>query len=541
MLKRLYQVVPYWLLAIIAVGLLAVLEGYLFIRMMDLLDLALSKNMLQFKEKGMMVIVIAAALVPIAVVSTLAKNLYKKKANEKLKNYYISKVFDKNISEFHKENNSKYISSLTNDFNTLETHLIDTIYTIGEGAISFLVGVWIVVTVNSWMLILVAVIMGINLIISLKTAKPVARQTKERSDLFDGYTAYIKEVLSAFHIIKNNNLQDRIRDNFYEKSEGVQRKGYVIDKLLSCIYSIETVNIYFDINIATCIAGYLALSGQASVGGTVLIIQGLQRMMGPLNMMTEAIPKIFTVKDLVKKVEATLENEKSYEETVAIEGLEQEIRFEEVSFGYEEGLVLEKINLSLKKGGKYLIVGPSGGGKSTLLKLLRKYFNPLEGTIWLDGNPLKDIQKETYFGTLANVEQQVFIFEDTLRNNLTLYKDYSEEELWEAISKAGLKDFIDKQEQGLEMMIFENGKNISGGERSRIVIARGLLGKADIILLDEAFASLDMVKAREIEEELLRLEGVTIINVSHVIFEENKSKYDGIYNVKHKKVYALTE
>ncbi|MEG0013904.1 MAG: ABC transporter ATP-binding protein [Cellulosilyticaceae bacterium] len=541
MLKRLYQVVPYWLLAIIAVGLLAVLEGYLFIRMMDLLDLALSKNMLQFKEKGMMVIVIAAALVPIAVVSTLAKNLYKKKANEKLKNYYISKVFDKNISEFHKENNSKYISSLTNDFNTLETHLIDTIYTIGEGAISFLVGVWIVVTVNSWMLILVAVIMGINLIISLKTAKPVARQTKERSDLFDGYTAYIKEVLSAFHIIKNNNLQDRIRDNFYEKSEGVQRKGYVIDKLLSCIYSIETVNIYFDINIATCIAGYLALSGQASVGGTVLIIQGLQRMMGPLNMMTEAIPKIFTVKDLVKKVEATLENEKSYEETVAIEGLEQEIRFEEVSFGYEEGLVLEKINLSLKKGGKYLIVGPSGGGKSTLLKLLRKYFNPLEGTIWLDGNPLKDIQKETYFGTLANVEQQVFIFEDTLRNNLTLYKDYSEEELWEAISKAGLKDFIDKQEQGLEMMIFENGKNISGGERSRIVIARGLLGKADIILLDEAFASLDMVKAREIEEELLRLEGVTIINVSHVIFEENKAKYDGIYNVKHKKVYALTE
>lgn len=539
MLKRLYQVIPYWLLAIIAVGFSAVLEGYLFIRMMDLLDLALSKNMLQFKEKGMMVIVIAAALVPIAVVSTLAKNLYKKKANEKLKNYYIAKVFDKNISEFHKENNSKYISSLTNDFNTLETHLIDTIYTIGEGVISFLVGVWIVVTVNPWMLILVAVIMGINLIISLKTAKPVARHTKERSELFDGYTAYIKEVLSAFHIIKNNNLQERIRDNFYEKSEGVQRKGYVIDKLLSCIYSIETINIYFDINIATCIAGYLALSGQASVGGTVLIIQGLQRMMGPLNMMTEAMPKIFTVKDLLKKIESTLENEKSYEETVAIEGLEQEIRFEEVSFGYEEGLVLEKINVSFKKGGKYLIVGPSGGGKSTLLKLLRKYFNPLEGTIWLDGNPLKDIQKETYFGTLANVEQQVFIFEDTLRNNLTLYKDYSEEELWEAISKAGLKDFIDKQEQGLEMMIFENGKNISGGERSRIVIARGLLGKADIILLDEAFASLDMVKAREIEEELLRLEGVTIINVSHVIFEENKAKYDGVYNVKYKKVYAL--
>jgi ATP-binding cassette subfamily C protein len=190
--------------------------------------------------------------------------------------------------------------------------------------------------------------------------------------------------------------------------------------------------------------------------------------------------------------------------------------------------------MTFEKGGKYLIIGPSGGGKSTVLKLLRKYFNPTEGSITIDGNQLNDIRKEPYFSHIANIEQNVFLFEDTLRNNLTLYKPYTDEEITEAIRRAGLSDFVSQLPKGLNTMIYDNGKNISGGERSRIAIARGLLNKADIVFLDEAFANLDSSNVTAIEKSILDLKEVTIINVSHVIIKEHLPLYDQVYVIKNK-------
>jgi ABC-type multidrug transport system fused ATPase/permease subunit len=193
---------------------------------------------------------------------------------------------------------------------------------------------------------------------------------------------------------------------------------------------------------------------------------------------------------------------------------------------------LKDIDLKIKKNGKYLIVGPSGGGKSTLLKLFRKYFNPTDGKIYLDGNDLRDVKRESYYKLVANIEQQVFIFEDTVKNNITLYKDYSEEEVNSAIDAAGLTDFVAGLPDGLNSVIYDNGKNISGGERSRIVIARALLSKASILFMDEAFASLDMERAREIEKTILGLKDITVINVSHIIFKDTKDLYDRVITVK---------
>ncbi len=257
-------------------------------------------------------------------------------------------------------------------------------------------------------------------------------------------------------------------------------------------------------------------------------------MMMPVRELSETLPKLFTSKHLIQKLDETLENKQAYEANIPIEEFKEKIQFKGVDFAYEEeeGLTLSNINLEFKKGGKYLIIGPSGGGKSTLLKLFRKYFNPTAGTILIDGKDLKYVHMEDYFKLITNIEQQVFIFEDTIRNNLTLYKEYTEMEIAEAVIKAGLRDFIDKLPGGLDTIIYDNGKNISGGEKSRLVIARALLSKSGILLMDEAFASLDMIKAREIEETILNLEDITVINVSHVIFKETKSRYDNVITIK---------
>ena len=137
---------------------------------------------------------------------------------------------------------------------------------------------------------------------------------------------------------------------------------------------------------------------------------------------------------------------------------------------------------------------------------------------------------------MANVEQHIFLFEDSLRNNLTLYKNYSDEELNAAIEAAGLNDFVLKQPDGLEQLILDNGKNVSGGEKARIAIARGLLRQSDILLLDEAFASLDDEVAKSIEQRLLALDDVTVIQVSHVVFPKQSgsmTKYLKLHKAVH--------
>ncbi|MDF2821483.1 MAG: transporter related [Clostridiales bacterium] len=534
MLKRLYKVIPYFLLALGVAIITAIIDGMLFVKMMGILDLALAKEMDKFSKEVPVLLVLALILVPFGILVAMTKSLYTRKANILVKQYYVSGVFGKNIAEFQKENTGKYISSLTNDFDTLETNLIESIYVIGNALASFGVGVWVLYTVDSWMIIIALIVVVVNIIVSQLTSKPIDKAFRERSDMFEGYTSYIKEVLYAFHIIKNNNLQEKVTDDYTQKSEAIQHKGFIIEKLISYIYSIESL-FYRGVSYGVlCIVGYLAIIGRITIGGALLAFQGLQKMAWPLMQASEVFPKLFTSKALIKKIEVTLKNLDNHIETEDLESFQESIVLKDVEFGYEDDdlIILQDVNLEIKKGGKYLIVGPSGGGKSTLLKLLRKYFNPTSGNIQIDGKNLKDIKKEQYFSLVANVEQQVFIFEDTLKNNITLYKEYSDEEINRALKAAGLTDFVEGLPEGLQTIIYDNGKNISGGERSRVVIARAMLNKASILFMDEAFASLDMERAKEIEKTILDLEDITVINVSHVIFKDTKDRYDRVLSVK---------
>lgn len=536
MLKKLYQLLPIGILSLICSSVSIILDGVIYVRLMNLLDYGLAGEVDKLKTGIPIIIIMAIVLIPIGILDSVVKGIYKKKGNLLIKNYYIAKIFNKNIAEFQKENNAKYISSLTNDCNVLETNLIEAIYNVGTAIINFFVGVWILSTVNIWLVLLFLAIGGINIIVSKIASKPLQKVTKERSDLFDGYTSYIKEILSAFHIVKNNNLQDKVSENYYEKSEEIQHKGYVIEKIMSYVMSIQQFfmgGTYFGV---VCLMGYFAMIGKITAASMLIVTEGMQRITRPLFQITENVPKLLSTKNLIKKIEDTLKNENNEIETFNINTFRDKIELRDVSFHYadedESNLILSDVNLELKKNGKYLIVGPSGGGKSTLLKLLRKYFNPTNGAIFIDDVNLKDIKKEQYFSLMANVEQQVFIFEDTLLNNITLYKEYPIEEVRSALEAAGLVDFVNSLELGLNTIIYDNGKNISGGERSRVVIARAMLAKANILFMDEAFASLDMEKAREIEKTILSLKDITVINVSHVIFNDTKSSYDRIIHVK---------
>ena len=528
---------PYLILAFIALTIVVSIEGYITLKMMTIIDSALEGKTDVLKAEAIKISIAIGFCFIFGILSSYTRGLYLYKSLVKTKIDYIEKLFDKNINEFQAENNAIYLSTMTNDMNSIEKQYLEGIYAVGNSFIGFIVSFIIIASVSPVALILGAGISIVSGLLSIAVAKPLKRHEKHRSDLFGGYTSYIKEVLSAFQIIKANNLNDKVKKDFHDKSVDIQQKRFIMDKIQTYIIVIQSFITNGSTFAIIIITSLMAIRGSITTGAVVLIVNNLSRVIYPLMELGEWLPKIFSVKALFEKIDKSLKNHDNYEETIEIDKFNHSIRFDDVSFSYEKNDVLSDINLSMYKGEKYLIVGPSGGGKSTLLKLLRKYFNPIKGSILIDGKNLKDIRKRDYFNIISNIEQQVFLFEDTLRNNITLYKEYTDKEINLAIDRAGLRQFLDLLPNGLDTMIYDNGKNISGGEKSRIAIARGLLNKSDIIFIDEAFASLDSKVAKEIENTLLGLEGITVVNVSHVIFKETKDKYDKVFVVKNRAVF----
>ena len=536
--KSLKYGIPFVLVSIFAVGFSTLATYY----STEMLNLALNTDFEAMKSNTIRLILATLISIPLqgAVAYTTAN--WTKKFNIEVKNTYIQKLFKKNINEFQDENNALYLSNLTNDMNTIETKFLVPTQTVLNGIILLITGIVVIVSIDTTLLLVVIGVMVFIPVFALITGKPLQKPESQKSSLLQNYTNYIKEVLSAFSIIKNNNLEERITSSFNDHSDLVQQKTYEIDKKSTWI----TFGNSFLMN-GVSFFGLLMLANYArntgiQVGSVILIINNFNRILWPMMNMTEYLPQIRSTVKVIEKMDENLTNKVEVEETISLPDITEGLTFDQVSFEYDEQTpIFDQVSINFELGKKYLILGPSGRGKSTLLRLLRKYFNPDSGRILVDGHDLKSVKKMDYFGSIANIEQKVFLFEESVRNNITLFKDYSYEQLQKAIIDSGLEDFIEGLEHGLDHIIVDDGKNVSGGQKARIAIARGLISKSKILYLDEAFASLDDNMARQIEQTLLSLDNVLVINVSHVVFKDTKHQYDHIYYVNNQQIIDITQ
>jgi ATP-binding cassette, subfamily B, bacterial len=508
-----------------------VINGIMSLTMMDVVDFAIGGQKDRLYDSGLQLIGIAFLLLLFQTLMTWAKGIYRRKANRDLRKAFLEGVFKKNINEFNKDNHAKYVSAITNDLNTLDMNYIDGLFELILSFISFVVVVVVVARVNGTVLLVILLLTAVMILISNMLSKPLAKMVSERSVLYEKYTDYLSEVLHAFRIIKTNDLTDRVKKNFHERSVKLQEQSYRIDRFSTYIYALQNSSMSVVVLGIIGVSVFFTIRGALTFGGIVLIMSNLNSLLGPFQRAGELLPKIISSKVLFQSLDHTLKNAQDYEETITLEKIQREICFNRVNFSYGDLVVFSGLDLKFERGKKVLVTGPSGGGKSTLLRLIRKYHIPTDGEILVDDIPLKDITKESFFSHIANVDQNIFIFDDTLRNNLTLFREISDKRLWDTIEQSGLTPWIQSLPDGLDTLLKDNGHNISGGEKSRIAIARAILGNVDFLLLDEAFAGLDYKTARTIEKTLLAINDLAVINVSHVIIRENKDLYDMIIRV----------
>lgn len=544
MIKVLRKALPTLIVAL-CVGLgVILLDAFLSITLMKTVDAVMDQSD-SLKTLVTQMLLVTLAILPLNLLLAYLKGRYKMKSMRSLKQHFLKGVYKKDIAAFDADHSSAYVSAMTQDMTTIEKGYVMGKFEVVYQGLSFIFGLAVIVYVSPWIPVVGAALALFVAGVSIVLSKPIKKHQKKRSDLFQKYTTYIHSCLSAFHIIKVNDLSEKAKEDFHVKSEEIQRQGYIIDKMNSYIFALQNFMMTSLMIGMMGAATYLTLKGQMTFGGIILVINSAERILGPVQVMGEWLPKISSSKILFKKMDDQLAKDQMLDHARQEdqEGLDLQacVRLEGVGFTYnpeteEANQVLSDVSLTLEKGGKYLFMGPSGGGKSTLLKLLRKYHKPTQGQIYVDDKALTSISHSAYYQMIANVDQHVFLFEDSLRENLCLYKTYGPKAIDKAVKDAGLEGLLSQLPQGLDTIIYDNGRNLSGGEKSRIAIARALLQEAQVLILDEAFSSLDDKIAQAIEETLLSLEDLTLINVSHVCFEETKDRYHKVLKVAHKNI-----
>lgn len=453
---------------------------------------------------------------------------FRQRACLQFKQYAFRRLTEKGVTNLKQERTARYISGLTNDVTAIETQWLAKPFEAVTLVVAF-VGALVLMLLASPVLTAWAVgFTLLPLVAAVLTGNMAAKAQKRVSATNEGFVAMTKDMLEGFSVIRAFQAEKEASALFGRRNQQLEedkRRLGAIQQIIGGLGEIAGYAAQFGV---FGVGAYMAVTGQGvSVGVLIMFVQLMNYIVQPI----AALPQIFAGRQaamaLVDKLAEALEEDAPAGGVALAPRLNDAIRMEDVSFAYEEGKsVLNGVTATLEAGRRYAIVGASGSGKSTLLSLLTGENAASAGQITFDGTPLQDAAPESLAAMIGHVQQSVFIFDDDIRRNITMFRDFPEEEVQEAIRRSGLTELIARR--GLDAPCGENGANLSGGEKQRISIARCILRRASILLMDEATAALDAATAREVMEAILALEGMTRIVVTHRLEAPMLRQFDEI-------------
>ncbi|EQC45772.1 ABC transporter transmembrane region [Bacteriovorax sp. BSW11_IV] len=342
-------------------------------------------------------------------------------------------------------------------------------------------------------------------------------------------THAIAEGLSAHKLTKAFNLQNFITTRFVKAQDhffNAQMKTSLVEELAHPLVELVGTLAFA----ATILfAHYRVSTGATTVGDFVSFVAALALFMDPIRKFSQANVKLSQAKAASDRIFEVLKLEEEKDEGVKeVTSFENAIEVKNLSFAYGESDVIRNLNLSIKKGEKVALVGLSGSGKSTLINLLLRLYDVDRGEILIDGTPIKDIKLRSLRDLFGLVSQDIFLFHDTIKHNLMLAKDFSDEQILRALKVSYADEFVDKLPGREQTVVGDRGARLSGGQQQRITIARAFLQNTDILLFDEATSALDNESEKVVQKALESIAGdKTVIAVAHRL--STIAHFDRIY------------
>ena len=495
-----------------------------------IMAIATAKDLEALYEQGIMFLVLLVLSILMYMLITYLKPKYQKRAITQYKNNIYCHILDKNIANFNTLNTSTYISALTNDVTKIEEDYLFSAFDLITNITLFLCTI-VVMLIYSPLLTLSGIIFSLLPFIgAIIVGGKLAFHEKEISDQNASFMHFLKDNLIGFSTIKVFKSEQKIKELFIKNNNVLENKKASKTKTLALMEMVQTVLSLVSQFGVFFIGAYISIkTGDIAPSVILLFVQLMNYIISPLMQIPTSLSKRLACKPLFTKISEMIKKESDNNPGEPIENID-EITLSNLKFMYDDKVILNDITYKFERNKAYAIVGTSGSGKTTLINLLLGKYNNYSGNIYYNNTELREISIDSLFEISSFVEQNVFVFDDSIINNITMYSNMEDELLKEAINKSGLAKLI--EEKGPDYRCGENGCNLSGGEKQRISIARALVKKSQLLLLDEATSALDNETSASITNNLLAIGNTTKIMITHRLEEEILSKFDEIIVMK---------
>lgn len=507
-----------------------------------LIDAGVARDIKALKYAIVACLLVCILLAAAVFISELTKNKFVNNFSKKYRKHIFDEIITSDLNEFNNNSIGDFLSTMTNTIATIEDKYIKAYFNVISNFALLLFSVVGMFIINWKLSIAVLIISLLPLVLmSLLGGK---MQTKQRAVLQqqDDYVSQVKDAFSGFLVIKSFNIEKQISKEFQINNNKRADGELALAEFNNISISISNFSGYLVFLVAYGLGMFLVINGSTSIGGVTAIVQLVNFVVMPMSKLGLEINNkkaggsaVKTLNQLLAKIHIPIKNNYPYLE---LNSFATDIKFAKVNFSYpqpgEKGKrVLSNINLQIEKGKKYALVGMSGSGKSTLLKLLMKYYKlGQNGSISIDNVNINKINLASLYKLINIVQQDVYLFDDTLAYNIKLGESFTDKELNDAINKSGLRKLVDSTPDGIEMNVGEEGKELSGGQKQRVSIARALIRKTPILLMDEATSALDQKNTTEIENAILEVADLTAIVVTHKLNPNLLKRYDAIIFMK---------
>ncbi|CEP80316.1 ABC transporter ATP-binding protein [Paraclostridium sordellii] len=495
-------------------------------------------------EKFIPIIIATVTLIIVMFLAEYLDGLIMSKYIKNTVNYLrcdiFSKIISKDIKNFSLDNSGKYISILYNDVKLIEDSFFNNIFLVISSLLSFIISLCALFYISPYIVIFIVIFGILGFIIPNRLSKKLIIQKNEYSKSLEDITSITKDLFSGFEVIKCFNITKKMNKIFIDNSlkvENAKRKSSILEALIKGFSLSFSVTIYLGVLI---LGGYLMYKKNISVGTAIIIIQLSTHIVGPVKTSISLINQIKSVTLIADKINTLLDSSNENLENESLDNFKQCIKVENVKFSYsKDRLALDNINLIFEKNKKYAIVGESGCGKSTLIKMIMRYYTKYEGNIVIDNKNLNSIYSSDLYKNISMIQQNVFMFDDSIKENIKLFSNHSDNEVIKSCDRAGLMGLINRLGNGIDSLVGENGNRLSGGEKQRVAIARALINEAKVLILDESTSALDNETAYNLEKSLLKLKDLTMIVVTHKLIKSLLISYDEIIVMKDGKVIEI--
>lgn len=509
------------LIPVVIVGIMAPLRSYIMQLLID------SANYRELLQMCLLSVVFSIGVFIFEWISKKSQAVVVRDIEKDLRNQVMNKLFYISANQFEEKGLAYYLSKFTTDIKIILDDGINNIYGMIMQVVFVVVAVIYLIYVEPFILLIVAIVSIVQFVVPNILKKKISSARKEHTEALEVYLDGVKNDLGGHKVIRNYNAvkqilckQEKLSDYVCRKNEHSAKTLYWAQALASFVN-----NGAFLIVVGSCM--FFVAAGRITVGEVVAITNMMNFVLTPCKAIANGMIQLKAMSKVKAELEALMDQESENDNKESIEENIQEICLDNVVQKVSESFLLDKLTITFEKGKKYAIVGKSGSGKSSIIRLLTEYGENYTGHVLVNGKELSKVNKESIMHVSPVCYQQTYIFHDTIFNNVALYQDYCKDEVIVALQKAGIYDTIKLLPNDVDEIIQENGKNFSGGELQRIALARLFLRDKRMTFLDEITSGLDNATAYEIEKRLLN-EDMTIINITHRYNKELMQKYNEI-------------